>query len=332
MWRRFCQPRRLVLSAIACVLAVVWLGNAAMTIWLRETASPETLRALLSLGLVLYAGWHFAKAAFFRPESPFDWTPAERDLLAAMPLRPRDLVAYQLASVTVTTLLKAGLFTLLLLPDLRCVPLGFVGLLLAMMTLEMLRMAIDIATWGMGRAAFLVYRAVVVAGLVAAGLIAVGAVISARAGFRWSDQRWRGSPQIASWKSWSNSNASAFGYVALPFQPFIDLILADRITAANAGLAAAAFGNGDGAGRRRHRLVRRYMAHAVANRERRNYRPTTSRQRLRTRSCAAHGAIFERPVSGQVADFRCGVSRAGAAPARWPGGNWSALAVTGAAC
>ena len=115
MWRRFCQPRRLVLSAIACVLAVVWLGNAAMTIWLREAASPETLRALLSLGLVLYAGWHFAKAAFFRPESPFDWTPAERELLAAMPLRPRDLVAYQLASVTVTTFLKAGLFTLLLL-------------------------------------------------------------------------------------------------------------------------------------------------------------------------------------------------------------------------
>src|SRR5687767_5620348 len=119
MWAGFCQPRRLVLSAIACVLAVVWLGNAAMSIWLRETASPETLRALLSWGLALYATWHFTKAAFFRPESPFDWTPAERDLLLAIPLRPRDLVAYQLASVTVTTLLKAGLFTLLLLPDLR---------------------------------------------------------------------------------------------------------------------------------------------------------------------------------------------------------------------
>ena len=52
---------------------------------------------------------------------------AERDLLAPMPLLPRDLVAYQLASVTVTTILKAGLFTLLLLPDLRCVPLGFIG-------------------------------------------------------------------------------------------------------------------------------------------------------------------------------------------------------------
>ena len=192
MWGRFCQPRRLVLSAVACVLAVVWLGNAAMTIWLRETASPSTLRALLSLGLVLYAGWHFAKAAFFRPESPFDWTPAERELLVAMPLRPRDLVAYQLASVTVTTILKAGLFTLLLLPDLRCVPLGLVGVLLAMMMLEMLRMAIDIATWGMDRSAFWP-TARVVTGLVAGGF-AVGTAIRARRRVRWPARRRRRTP------------------------------------------------------------------------------------------------------------------------------------------
>ena len=151
MWQRFCQPRRLALSAVAGVLAIVWLGNAAMTVWLRESASAETLSALLSLGLVLYATWHFAKAAFFRPESPFEWSPAERDVLAMLPWHSRDLVAYQIASVTVTTTLKTGLLTLLLLPDLRCVPLAMVGLLLAMMMLEMLRMAVDIATWGMSR-------------------------------------------------------------------------------------------------------------------------------------------------------------------------------------
>ena len=142
-----------------------------------------------------YAIWHFAKAAFFRPESPFDWTPAERDLLAAMPLLPRDLVAYQVASVTVTTILKAGLFTVLLLPDLRSLPLGFAGLLLAMLALEMLRMAVDIATWGMGRAAFFVYRTVVVAGLVAAGF-AVGTVAVARTCLR-ADQPRRRAPRSA---------------------------------------------------------------------------------------------------------------------------------------
>ncbi len=240
MWGRFCQMRRLILSAIACALAVVWLGNAAMTIWLRETASPETLRALLSLGLVLYTGWHLAKAAFFRPESPFDWTPAQRELLAAMPLRSRDLVAYQLASVTVTTFLKAGLFTVLLLPDLRSVPMGLVGLLLVMMVLEMLRMAIDIATWGMGRAAFRAYRAAVVAGLVAAGF-AVGAVIVREDAFG-GQIHVDGEIRESLLNFLILLNHSVFGYAALPFQPFIDLILADRITATNAGLAAAGLG------------------------------------------------------------------------------------------
>ena len=194
MWQRFCQPRRLVLSAVAGVLAIVWLGNAAMTVWLRESASAETLSALLSLGLVLYATWHFAKAAFFRPESPFEWSPAERDVLAMLPWHSRDLVAYQIASVTVTTTLKTGLLTLLLLPDLRCVPLAMVGLLLAMMMLEMLRMAIDIATWGMSRAAYLAYR---IGGRHSAGSRRIRGRQPGlpRSNPRWSDQRRRRAPR-----------------------------------------------------------------------------------------------------------------------------------------
>jgi hypothetical protein len=240
MWRKFCQPRRLVLSAVACLLAIVWLGNAALTIWLRERSSPETLRALLSLGLVLYVGWHFAKAAFFRPESPFDWTPAERELLAALPLRSRDLVAYQLASVTVTTFLKAGLFTLLLLPDISCLPLGLLGLLLAMMTLEILRMALEIAAWGMGRWAFLVYRAAVVTGLVTAGC-AVGAVLMRKDALVDRIAVGQG-PFYGLLGLLLDVNASAISYAALPFQPLIDLILADAITPSEMRLAAAAIG------------------------------------------------------------------------------------------
>jgi hypothetical protein len=268
MWGRFCQPRRLVLSAVACVLGVVCLGNAAMTIWLRQTASPTTLRAMLSLGLVLYAGWHFAKAAFFRPKSPFDWSPAEREILVAMPLRPRDLVAYQLASVTVTTILKAGVFTLLLLPDLRCAPLGLVGVLLAMMTLELLRMAIEIATWGMGQPAFLAYRAAVVAGLVAAGF-AVGAAIVREDAFGGRLNVGEGLlPR--SLDILVRLNDSAFGYAALPFRPFIDLILADKMTAAKVGLAAAALATVTGLAAA---VIGLYAATArcVALRERRNY-------------------------------------------------------------
>lgn len=237
LWAGFCRPRRLVLSSIACALAVVWLGNAALTVWLRETASPETLRALLSWGLTLYAAWHFTKAAFFRPESTFDWTPAERDLLLAIPLRSRDLVAYQLASVTVTTLVKAGLFTVFLLPDLRCVPLGFVGLVLAMMVLEILRLAIEIGTWGMSRQAFLLYRATVLASLLAGGT-AIGATVS-QYGLLLAPANGSDGFLERLLETLVRLHASGFGAISLPFRPFIELILAESFTAGGAGLATA---------------------------------------------------------------------------------------------
>jgi hypothetical protein len=274
IWTRFCQTRRLILSIIAFILAVVWLGNAAMTIWFREAASSETLRALLSLGMILYPGWHFTKAAFFRPESPFDWMPAERDILLAMPLRPRDLVAYQLASVTVTTILKAGLFTILLLPDLRCVPLGLAGVALAMMALEMLRMAIDITAWGMGRLAYQTYRAAVMTVLVATGLAIVAVVmrsdaLSGRINVG-EGLRQRLLDVLV------QLNASVFSYVALPFQPFIDLILADSLTAENVWMAAGALATVSGLA---CAVIGLYAttARCVVKRERRNYEANAAR-------------------------------------------------------
>jgi hypothetical protein len=285
LWAGFCQPRRLVLSVIACVVAVVWLGNAVMTIWLRKAASPEAVHGLLSLGLVLYAGWHFTKAAFFRPESPFDLPPAERDLLVAMPLRPRDLMAYQLASVTVTTLLKAGLLTLLLLPDVRCVPLALVGLVLAMMTLEILRMAIDVATWGMNRSAFLAYRAAVLAGLVAGGA-AVGAVIVREVALGGSLNV--GEEIIQCLREMPvRLNKSAFGYSAIPFQPFIDLILAGALTAPKVGLAAAATTTVTALAAA---VIGLYTVtvQMVTNRERRNYSTNNAARRRPTDSSRNH--------------------------------------------
>ncbi len=82
-----------------------------------------------------------------------------------------------------------------------------------MMTLEMLRMAIEIATWGMSRAAFLAYRTVVVAGLVAGGL-AVGAGIVARGRVGGSPQRRRGNVFQPLLDILVQLNASVFGYAA----------------------------------------------------------------------------------------------------------------------
>src|SRR5436853_232008 len=141
------------------------LCKTAITIWFRQHASQETLHAMLCWGLVFYSGWHVVKAAFFRPETALDLSPDEQNLLVAMPLRPRDLMAFQFASTAMPTLLKAGLFTFLLLPDLHCLPLGLLGILLGMVLLELLRMAIQIGAWTLSPRAYLFYRTVVVAGL-----------------------------------------------------------------------------------------------------------------------------------------------------------------------
>ena len=147
-------------------------------------------------------------------------------------------------------------------------PLGLVGVLLAMMTLELLRLAIEIATWGMGRPVFLAYRAAVVAGLVAAGF-AVGAVVVREDGFGGRLNVGEGLLQ-RSLDILVQLNDSAFGYAALPFRPFIELILADRMTAAKVGLAAAALATVTGLAAA---VIGLYAATArcVALRERRSY-------------------------------------------------------------
>jgi len=237
IWNRFRQPRRLVLSAVAIVLTAAWLGNAALTVWLREAAAVNTLRAMLSLGLVLYAGWHVCRTAFFRPEVPFDWAPEEREQLAAMPLAPRDLVAYHIAAVTATTLLKAGLFTALLLPDLRCWPLALTGIVLAMLLLEFIRMAIEIAVWGMSRRVFRAYRSLVLGGLMLAAL-SLGKVIVNHEVFNARLDSEHGIRQTIS-ELIVEAHSADVGLAGLPFRPFVELILAEHVDAPTLALVAA---------------------------------------------------------------------------------------------
>ena len=117
MWQRFCQPRRLVLSAVACVLAVVWLGNAAMTVWLREAASAgNAARAACRWDWCCTPAGISRKRPSFAPKARLTGRPPSAMCWPRCRCSSRDLVAYQLASVTVTTMLKAGLFTLCCCP------------------------------------------------------------------------------------------------------------------------------------------------------------------------------------------------------------------------
>ncbi len=173
--RRFCGRRRLVLSILALLLGVVWVGQAALGLLFREPADPQKLQAWIPLGLLVYALWHLLKTACHTPIEPFEWTPAEREMLGAAPLRRSELVMYRLAAMGMTAAVKAACFCLVMLPDLRVWWAGLMGMLLALLLVDLLRMAIEIFAYGISAAAFWRFRAVV---LIVAGTCAVSAAVS----------------------------------------------------------------------------------------------------------------------------------------------------------
>lgn len=156
--RRFRSRRKLLLSLVALVLALVWLGNAAISILLREPYSIQTLRNWIPIVLLAYSLWHVLKVAWKRPEAPIEWSPAEQALICEGPFTRQQVLAYRLATVIKATLLKALCAALLLLPDFPVWPAGFLGIVLALVLLELLRMALEISAFGASPRAFLLFR------------------------------------------------------------------------------------------------------------------------------------------------------------------------------
>ncbi len=162
-WRRlrrsFSTRRRLLLSLLAIVLAVVWFGNVVMSILLRMPTSPERFTRQVAMGLLAYALWHVLKTAFKRPEDAFEWSSAEREFVCAGPFERHQLIWYRLASIRNATIAKAACFTLLMLPDLRQPAAGFVGMLLALVFLDLLRLNIEIMVHGLAERTYRRFRA-----------------------------------------------------------------------------------------------------------------------------------------------------------------------------
>jgi hypothetical protein len=133
-------------------LAVFWLGNAALSILFRQAADPDTLRKWMPLGLALYGLWHLVKVAYRRPEQAIEWTNAERENLGMAPFARGQLLSYRFVTVFGASVLKAGCFTVLMLPDLGLATAGFLGALLALLFLELWRTtvetyAFEVRTW-----------------------------------------------------------------------------------------------------------------------------------------------------------------------------------------
>lgn len=85
-FRSFRGRRRFVLSLLAVLLGIVWLGQVIAGLLFREPADPRKLAVWIPTALLAYSVWHLLKAACRTPIEPFEWTPAERELLGGAPL------------------------------------------------------------------------------------------------------------------------------------------------------------------------------------------------------------------------------------------------------
>ncbi len=171
------SPRRMILTGLGLLLAIVWLGNVLLAIFLREPYHPETLRRTLAGGFAVYTLWHFVKLAWQRMELGIEWTPAERELLLSAPVTRTQIVAYRLTIILASASMKAGLATLLLMPDLRVAWLGLFALCLVMTLIELTRFCVETFLSALKQREYLGYRFLVLSLFGSAILWALGTTI-----------------------------------------------------------------------------------------------------------------------------------------------------------
>jgi hypothetical protein len=242
--RRTCSTRRrLFLSVLAALLAVIWCGNVVMSILLRQPTAPERFERMVPMGLAVYAVWHVLKTAFKRPEEAIEWTPAEREFVCAGPFERHQLIFYRLASILNATLAKATCFTLLMLPDLRQPWGGWVGMFLALVFLDLLRLNVEITTHGLATRTYRAFRG-------ATAALSTTVVVSSLVIAFSTPPNWHAQSTHLTWailRHILGASAQLFdtlpGRVALaPFQMFAHLIVASELSAAwwsNLGVCVA---------------------------------------------------------------------------------------------
>lgn len=244
--RNFASRRRLVLSLLALVLAVVWLGNAVASVLLREPYAPEAFRRGISLALMLYCSWHVIRVAYQRPGEAIEWTPAECEFLCGGPFTRRELLTYRLLVILSATWPKALLVAFLLTPDLPLWWSGFLGLLLGLVLLEYFRLIVETIACGVPRHVYTAARGIVFGGLfllVICGLHSAVGTTETRELAGLDDGR----QFLAAWVSGMTTlRESSIGrIVETPFALFADVITARNVSwslGRNLLLAAALVG------------------------------------------------------------------------------------------
>ena len=143
------QPRKRWLAVLSLILAFIWLSQAISSIFLRDAANPDTLAIWLPLGLACYTVYHIIKLATRPLEEPFQWTEAERELILAAPLTRNQQITFRMQSILMAAMAKAACFSILMIPDLTYLWLGFAGMLPALLLIDLIRVLAELLFHGL---------------------------------------------------------------------------------------------------------------------------------------------------------------------------------------
>jgi hypothetical protein len=223
----FSSPRRQLLSVLAVVLAVVWLGNAVASMVLRDSYDPVAFERWMSRSLLLYFFWHLVRVAYSRPETAQEWSLSEQTFLCGGPFSRRELLTYRLMGIFSATLPKASLVAFVLWPDLPMIGTGFLGLLLGLVFLEYLRLILETLVCGMSGRGFSMYRVLVFGALVA--VVGFGLSQAVSVGTLDGKNHWR---FLSTWAGAIGAlNNSVIGQLLeAPFRVFANVIMAQGVS------------------------------------------------------------------------------------------------------
>ena len=150
-FRALKSPRRFAVTIFAVVLGCVWLSQIVMSIFLREPADRGMLRERIALGLFGFLIFQMLKIVYRKPVEPFEWTPSETQILKTAPIHRSALVIYRLTTTAISALLKSICFVLVMIPDLKQLLAGFIGMALGLCFLELVRVITEVIVYGVGK-------------------------------------------------------------------------------------------------------------------------------------------------------------------------------------
>ncbi len=143
--QRVQTPQRRGLVLLSLLLGCIWLGQAVAGIFLREPADPVEIRFWIPAAMVVYCLYHLVKILTRSPETPFEWTSAEKELLHGAPLTRLQVITWRLRSIFTAATVKAACFAIVMSPDVPSIPLALTGMLGALLLIDFFRLAIGMA-------------------------------------------------------------------------------------------------------------------------------------------------------------------------------------------